>query len=293
MKERQRFCSAILALFLLLSFTACGKTVKPLPTEGAERTVVAVLTLVPEEPQSVGGKELLYTASFESELESGEGVLRWGEESVSLGFLEWSRRSFVAVMNDGSAVVYATIGFMNDWFETVPVILSESGMKDYPTVFGTVTAPEDITGPEKCVISTRESVFGTYGVRIPCTLGEDGLIPDSDYMEIINRVQEPEGSFLNGLDEDSYTRQIFDAYGQRILTLKRGLTLHTETGDVGLPAASVIRPVGLDLTAMRFYVETENGNRGWLCFSESDKGWGYAVDGIDEEELFETIPYAG
>ena len=308
----KRTAAAAGALVMMMGLVSCGTTTAApaatetpvavnvqetaAPMEAQETTaptasslsIREILTLEPETELEVNGKTLYYTLD-----DNGNGTLSYGENSVSLGYEEYSNRSYVALNTDGSFVVYATLGFSGDWYETVPVLVKEGTMTVYEAVDGAVSTPEDITDTDRFLVSTRVGVLGTYGVIKAYLLTEEGAAPESSYMQIVNEVRSEDGSFLNGVDPESITYKVYDAYGRRTLTLKKDLVLHTDRGEVTLSAGTVVWPVGVDTEEGQFFVQYDDVSEGWFQISTSDKGWGTAVDGTDEADCFETLAYAG
>ena len=66
-----------------------------------------------------------------------------------------------------------------------------------------------------------------------------------------------------------------------------------------LKKGTVIYPTGCDTEQKEFYFECEDPKyegevlQGFLEYEEKNEGFGYTVEGIDEYELFEELPYAG
>lgn len=307
----KKLISILLSACMLFSLCACGASgdSAPAPTEApsdpvppvtepivdeAESEIREILLLQPDEALEVDGQQLLFTLESAAEGEPGEAVLRWGSAVASLGYAEWCCRSYAALLSDGSLLVYGTLGFPSDWRETVPVLFRGGDVTYYGRVSGGVDSEADITAPDRCRLTSRSNVFGTYGSQISYVLTESGLVAEGSYVRLLNDKKAEDGSFYDGLEEDHPARQLYDEYGRRVLRLKRELTLHTADGSqLLLPDGSVLWPVGYDEVAGQFFVEYGEGQEGWFSYAPSSKGWGFSIEGIDEEEWFETLGYAG
>ena len=59
-----------------------------------------------------------------------------------------------------------------------------------------------------------------------------------------------------------------------------------------LPAGTVLLPTAIDDENNRVYFVTASGNQGYFTCTDTKNGWGHSINGIDEDECFETLLYA-
>ena len=130
-----------------------------------------------------------------------------------------------------------------------------------------------LSDPEYAVIGTRSDVLGTNNAYGYIHVGEDGMPVLDDGLYLIREVQ------------DGYP-----------MTLKRDIEaerIDPETkesaGTIMLPAGLTVDPYRTDLTTF-VEVTTENGD---LVRFSYTPGWPNYVNGIDTEEVFNNIMYAG
>ncbi len=95
--------------------------------------------------------------------------------------------------------------------------------------------------------------------------------------------------FANDRDDE-------EMWAYRALRLKRDVaaTFAEDGGEAKgtLKAGESIRITASDRTSVTWFV-TRDGREGFLAIApNAEQGWGMRVDGIPEEELFESIPYA-
>ena len=125
---------------------------------------------------------------------------------------------------------------------------------------------------EDFILSERIYVLGTYTGLIRCHMDENGL----PVREGVDQIAMPWGSRMD-------------------LTLKADLTAKSPEGtEVFLPAGTRLKPEATDGESF-MDLSTAEGSlvRLSLASARESKGWGFTVNGIDEQDLFEFLPYAG
>ena len=145
--------------------------------------------------------------------------------------------------------------------------------------FGFEGVPGDAIRVEAGSIIMEDSVdmLGTWWGQRPFRLTEDG--------RQVAEVPEANWTFEYDFDDP--------AIWERCLELKRELPYTDADGAAAvLPAGTRLQIVETDGEQLVCF-RTEDGAEGSFTASPSDKGWGFAIDGIDESEWFVETPYAG
>ena len=100
-------------------------------------------------------------------------------------------------------------------------------------------------------------------------------------------------------DDDGLWHMVYDLdddWEWKVLTLKRPLTASILREDNAvqetLEAGTKLRLTSSDRVSIARFV-TQDGREGILPIAEdAERGWGFVVEGIPEEELFELVPYS-
>jgi len=91
----------------------------------------------------------------------------------------------------------------------------------------------------------------------------------------------------------SYTYDEDDDWTWKQLTLSRPLSVSLEGGETAvLEEGTKLRITASDCRTVAHFM-TQDGRKGVLPIAvNEEKGWGFVVEGIDEEDLFESVPYS-
>lgn len=254
-----------------------------------------VFTLREQEPLEINGQQIFYHFVAE-DVDSFEGkaCISYGDQEIELDSCEWLIDSYVITTSDSEFIVLAQLGYSNDWCQTVGVKYSvDFGLTVFGKEWGYVES-EYTLNSTTCYISSRVDILGTYSTIIEYSIADTGFYPQNmdGYVSFNNENIVNDGSFLDGLSEDNYTIKIFDENGRKKLILKSNLTLYTDGGSEILNAGSVVYPIGFNESSGRFYVEI-NGEEGYFNYQKNEDEFIITVDGIDQYDAFEELPYAG
>lgn len=241
----------------------------------------------------INGEELsIEIKSDYSEYSDGDAVLSYAGTDIILDYCEWMCDSYVVTVNDSEFYVYAQLGFSNDYCQTVVVKCSKSeGLKTLGSVWGRVENTDNLSSTS-CTIASYEHLLGTYETVVSYDVTDDGLKSKNTdgYIEFNNKNQVSDGSFLDGSEEGDFITKVYDKNGRHILILKRELTFYSDNGDEKLQSGSIVYPRGYNEQNKQFVVE-KDGKIGYFKYDKNDAGT--FVDGIDQYEAFEELPYAG
>lgn len=146
---------------------------------------------------------------------------------------------------------------------------SDGGFYEYP-----------VMTPEAFILFERFDVLGTYRAYQICHVGADG-IPESE--ETAYRL--------------AYSSANPEEYRVTLTSVRElDVTMLEENGNEGaeetLVSGTVYTIIATD-GASYADAELDDGRRCRMYLEKSDKGWGWSVNGVDEDECFEFVPYAG
>lgn len=204
----------------------------------------------------------------------GSVWLSYGDSEVEVTeYVEWLLDSYAVKVDEEHWYVMVGAGYSNDYGNTYLVKLQKGkGLMvcDFldATTDGTVTA-------NYMEMNSKIDVFGSYtGIRHYAIL-EDRFYTEEQRYEF--KDMEPEGE-------------------RRNLVLKKDLSADVYGEKVELQKGTKIFPTGCDIENQRFYAAFEKEGEmqeGSFAYELHEEQFGYVVDGTDEYELFEELPYAG
>lgn len=127
--------------------------------------------------------------------------------------------------------------------------------------------------PGELKLRTRVELLGTYSAKVDYQITEDGeLFSDCSYYELENRSP------------------------WAVLTTTRELPVAIDGRDTSLPAGSRIRIIAADEEGTAWFREEGSGTEGEIhCTRGNEEGsrWPICIDGVEDSEYFEFLPYAG
>lgn len=144
---------------------------------------------------------------------------------------------------------------------------------------------------------TRVDLFGTYGITIPMKLENDKLVALDSVIKFVNNPDSSVFDEFESLDADTKERiaKEYNEEGYKVLTLKKNLKSKSDNGDLEIKAGEQIIPYGYDESAQKFYF-TYNDT---ICYFEYEfvddeyNGYTFTINGVDEDDMFEALPYVG
>jgi len=244
---------------------------------------------------TINGMNILYSIPNPNDPDFGDGmtVLTIDGTEYETGYAEWPVDSFVFANGD-NLLIYLEKGYSNDWASTTLVTYSkEAGIKVHDEVWGgTVGDNLSIT---ECTLESRVDLFGTWGTSIKYNVTENGLVQTDTYVQLINDIQSPEGTWYDEYDNE-YIRSIYDEYGRRLLRVSTEFSAKQGDKDIVIPAGAVIYPIGYDDSISLFRVEYD-GVETDITYTYNDDpedpNSGLYIGDVNQYDLFEELPYAG
>ncbi len=235
-----------------------------------------VVELEEGEPMEIGnsGKELCL--AIQGADENMSICLSYGENEIEVaGFVEWLRECYVLRQEGAYFYVLVGVGFSNDAGGTYLLKVSEEGIEKCDYLDAVLR--EDVT-QNYMETACKIDVLGSYlGIKHYGILGDKFYTDERvfEFFELAEGTLRKQLALIQDVEAN--------LYGEKEI-LKKG---------------TVIYPTGCDTEQKEFYFECEDPKyegevlQGFLEYEEKNEGFGYTVEGIDEYELFEELPYAG
>lgn len=82
-------------------------------------------------------------------------------------------------------------------------------------------------------------------------------------------------------------------YDSQVLTTVQELPVTADNGDTVLPAGSRLRIIGTDGQSIMRYRLENSVEEGEIHFTRGEENWQIIINGVNETEYFEELPYAG
>ncbi len=99
------------------------------------------------------------------------------------------------------------------------------------------------------------------------------------------------GKFVT--EDTDYTFYSADGVEPTGLLTIADITVYVDEEEKTLPIGTTIYGTGCNFDEQKFYFETEYGTTGYLLFEGEKNSGEYTIDGVDQYQVFETLPYAG
>ncbi len=132
---------------------------------------------------------------------------------------------------------------------------------------------EGYVSPDILRLRTRLNILGTYSAAADYEIQEDG------HLKLMTEVYELE-------NEGTW----------RLLTTTRELPVTIDGEETMLPVGSQIRLTAIDKNGTVWYREEGTGTEGEIHYTSGDEfgnEWPICIDGLEDFEYFEMLPYAG
>lgn len=224
---------------------------------------VVVLMVAPD-----GGEP----ASFETEIV-------WGESVNLVKLIDGDSATDIMISGDVMSDDYVTYYLRWKDGALYPLLFADGGRGEngdgcyYEVGIGRFTE----IGPNRLTLSGSQDVLGTWFAKRSYALNPVGYFDFDD-----------DGLWVRDIDDAD--GEVWD-YGA--LTLKTELAYTDENGDAGtLAAGEKILVTASDKKNLAWFA-TRDGRTGTLEIGlDYDKGWGWLVNGVSEDDAFEYVPYA-
>ncbi|MGN1155715.1 MAG: hypothetical protein ACI4TK_06025 [Agathobacter sp.] len=267
-----------------------------IPTEQPSETEkeFTVTEIEPDKKMDYKGKELLMSFDAPSEFDVGKIVLNYGNANYKSEFdAEWMTNGYLIGIDDTSFYVILQACYSNDWVTSFIVKYDGNSFIDIAEQDGSIVDTSSITR-EQIVFETRVDLFGTYGITVPMKFENDKLTSLDTVIKFVNNPDPSVFEGLEDLDADSkeMLKNLYNKEGYRVLTLKKSLNATSETGNLEISVGEQIIPYGYDESAQKFYF-TYNDTLYFFEYEASDEGFYLTINGVDQFDIFEELPYAG
>ena len=184
---------------------------------------------------------------------------------------------WIVMTDDGHPYLYTEIQSENDWRTMEVFDLKGEEIRHVGT---SNDSPHDalLNDPDGFYLTRRVDALGTYDAYRKFHVGESGMpVAENDVYTKVNVCDSKED--------------------EAVLVSTRELPVTMMEADGSEKEEKL--PVGtkyyVRATDLENFVDMElsDGRRCRLAVKKSDKGWGFEIDGVYEEDCFEFIPYAG
>ena len=246
-------------------------------SETAENSENKITELTVDTPAEFGGQE--FTLKTEQAYPDDDEIIAvtavYGDQELKLDESLYVNGVY-EVSLDGQEYVMTETTTFDDYGMIYLVKLDESGVTLVSTQDGHLReVPADPT--EGFEIESKVDVLGTYGGIRTYFIQDDKLTATDSMYQFLG---DPSGELPE-------------------LTVKESVNCRLEGGNTTLKAGDVIIPQAYSPDDGTFYFELPDGTAGNLLVdlspdeSEGQMTYSGTIGGVDENELFENLPYAG
>lgn len=216
---------------------------------------------------------------------SEEGMARLPEEELeayelpeftgSAGEENYFRigNGYIIHKESGQEFLVFDVDMASDDYITYIYEMTENGLvkRDETTICSSINPA--YMNPEMLELQVRVDALGTYSARVYYNLNEEG------------KLESEEGPW-----------ELENDVTWRTLTTTRELPVIFDGKNENLPAGSQICLTAVDLEGIVWFQETDGGREGEIHFTRGNdeaSSWPIYIDGLEEFEYFEELPYAG
>ena len=231
----------------------------------------SVTSLVVNIPTEINGKK--FTITTEQAYPDDDEILAvnaiYGDQTLKLDESLEVKSIYEVVQKDGTYMLTET-GTFNDWRVVYLLRADAKEITETDVIDGSLgdmpKNPEDGFS-----ITSKIDVLGSYGGTRTYTIENGRFTTDSTLYEF---------------------RGTPDGY-RPVLTVTGEISCRIEGGSTELKPGDIITPTAYSEDGV-FYFEREDGTPGSFQVDLDGEGnYAYTIGGVDENELFESLPYAG
>lgn len=258
---------------------------------------ITVIEIEPDKKTVYQGKDILMSFESNDEFDGGNIILEYGDAKYKLNeYTEWITTGYLIEIDDTSFYTILQACYSNDWVTSYIVKYDGNTFADIAQQIGGIADVSSIT-KNQITFETRVDLFGTYGITIPMKLENDKLVGLDSVIKFVNNPNSSVFDEFESLDADTKERiaKEYNEEGYKVLTLKKNLKSKSDNGDLEIKAGEQIIPYGYDESAQKFYF-TYNDT---ICYFEYEfvddeyNGYTFTINGVDEDDMFEALPYVG
>lgn len=245
--------------------------------ELTEETVTKIRTSRLEGGAQVNYGDLNVYMDQKNEFGGGTLTIELNEQKEQTEYFDRLCDSQILYLEDGRVFVLLVADHASDDYELFLYEVTDGKLKmtdQQDNLFigdGSVLAGGRKNG--MLMLKKNVNVFGSYQCGMTYSIGDDGkLVPDEEFFQV-------------------YT----DNYPYSVLTVTRELPVSVNGGQTTLQTGTQIRITGTNDAGIALFETTDGKVSGEIHYTEpeGDSEFYHKINGITEDQYFESIPYAG
>lgn len=195
-------------------------------------------------------------------------VVSVGEHTEKLSGLEYVCGAYIVRRADGSMLLFCDVDIASDDYTTLVYEISSEGIRINADYYAGIDRGS--VNADSIKLIHRIDVLGTRSVEKEYKIDEDGnLISVSDWFEFVSNSYCP------------------------VITAVRQIPVVIDGTNTFLPAGSRFKLLGTNgVDTVRFF-EMNSGTEGDIYYTRDEESGIIYIDGAEEYEYFESLPYAG
>ncbi|MBR6771637.1 MAG: DUF3298 domain-containing protein [Lachnospiraceae bacterium] len=197
-------------------------------------------------------------------------MLEIGNQTEMVAELDRLCEQYLLQREDGRSFLLFYGDMASDDYVTYVYEITDGQIRQTQEPLSGTAIKEGTVTVERMELGTRIDVLGTYTAYSNYILAEDGTLHQ-------------EGEWYS----------IGSTYETHILTNIRELPVTVNGQKTVLPAGSKIRLTATDGKGLVRYQRIDSVEEGEIAFTREEDGWSVYIDGVQETEYFEDLPYAG
>lgn len=245
--------------------------------ELAEETVTKIRTSRLEGGAQVNYGDLNVYMDQKNEFGGGTLTMELNEQKEQTEYFDRLCDSQILYLEDGRVFVLLVADHASDDYELFLYEVTDGKLKltdQQDNLFlgdGSVSAGGRKNG--MLMLKKNVNVFGSYQCSMTYSIGDDGkLVPDEEFFQVD-----------------------IDNYPYSVLTVTRELPVSVNGGQTTLQTGTQIRITGTNDAGIALFETTDGKFSGEIHYTEpeGDSEFYHKINGITEDQYFESIPYAG
>lgn len=245
--------------------------------ELTEETVTKIRTSRLEGGAQVNYGDLNVYMDQKNEFGGGTLTIELNEQKEQTEYFDRLCDSQILYLEDGRVFVLLVADHASDDYELFLYEVTDGKLKmtdQQDNLFigdGSVLAGGRKNG--MLMLKKNVNVFGSYQCSMTYSIGDDGkLVPDEEFFQV---------------DTDNYPYSV--------LTVTRELPVSVNGGQTTLQTGTQIRITGTNDAGIALFETTDGKVTGEIHYTEpeGDSEFYHKINGVTEDQYFESIPYAG
>ena len=245
--------------------------------ELTEETVTKIRTSRLEDSAQVNYGDLNVYMDQKNEYGGGTLTIELNEQKEQTEYFDRLCDSQILYLEDGRVFVLLVADHASDDYELFLYEVTDGKLKltdQQDNLFlgdGSISAGGRKNG--MLMLKKNVNVFGSYQCSMTYSIGDDGkLVPDEEFFQV---------------DTDNYPYSV--------LTVTRELPVSVNGGQTTLSVGTQIRITGTNDAGIALFETTDGKVSGEIHYTdpEGDLEFYHKINGVTEDQYFESIPYAG